>query len=211
MVQPYLYTLLLGLVVGISAQGDEWRNDPRIFDGWTAFGDSFAAGIGAGTVHDDDSGNCRRRDGAYPAQIHTSGVLDRAGSSPTFQFLACSGAKIADVQHQVTAFQGGGSQFKDFATLSVGGNDVGFADLLQACLFRASLFLPTCAEQIATTRAMIHGPALAASLRNTYKQITDAAGVPTHFKLAVTGTFFSQYLPRPHILGSCLPGASRCQ
>jgi hypothetical protein len=47
-----------------------------------------------------------------------------------FQFLACSGALTPDIPGQIEQFINGGVENKDFATITIGGNDVGFESLM---------------------------------------------------------------------------------
>ncbi|WP_405010532.1 SGNH/GDSL hydrolase family protein [Kitasatospora sp. NBC_01539] len=91
---------------------------------YAALGDSFAAGVGAGG-YDPASGACHRSAGAYPA-------LWRDGHGPAdFLFAACSGALTADVlRDQVPRVPTDAT----LVTLTVGGNDLAFADAAVACL-----------------------------------------------------------------------------
>ena len=65
---------------------------------YMAFGDSFAAGIGAGSefgaVHLDA---CHRYDGGYPSQLH---ALAYGGRIPEENLKACTGAKADQVKEQ---------------------------------------------------------------------------------------------------------------
>jgi lysophospholipase L1-like esterase len=94
---------------------------------YVAIGDSFAAGIGVGEVEGaSDAKACSRYTGGYPNKIQD------AVQAGEYQFLACSGAVSADmVEKQVPQLQG---QY-DLISVSAGGNDVGFSDVLKACLF----------------------------------------------------------------------------
>lgn len=110
------------------------RGDGQIKTGYVAFGDSYAAGVGTGMTA---TGGCRQGQFSYPkllaSQAGGTGDID-------FQNLPCSGAIVSEV------LQGGGaSQIDDWtnpgnadiATLSIGGNDIGFAKILIACVLRA--------------------------------------------------------------------------
>ena len=90
--------------------------------GYVALGDSFAAGVGARS-YDADSGDCYRSPKGYPAL-----VAARSGLALTFA--ACSGAVTADViERQASAL----SRSTRYVTLTVGGNDLGFASVLTTC------------------------------------------------------------------------------
>ena len=89
---------------------------------YVALGDSYAAGVGA---HPDGrSGDCLRSDRSYPARW--AGANDPA----SFVSVACSGATTGEVlARQVRTV----SRDTDLVTLTVGGNDVGFAPVLGTC------------------------------------------------------------------------------
>ncbi|KAI9766948.1 MAG: hypothetical protein M1840_006245 [Geoglossum simile] len=58
---------------------------------------------------------------------------ERMSGNPTFEFIACSGATSADVlSKQVPQLSSG----YNLITLSAGGNDVGLASILNACIFQ---------------------------------------------------------------------------
>jgi lysophospholipase L1-like esterase len=94
---------------------------------YAAIGDSFAAGIGVGDLEDaSDAKACSRYTGGYPNKIQA--IIQ----AEEYQFLACSGAVSADmIEKQVPQLQGK----YDLISVSAGGNDVGFSDVLKACLF----------------------------------------------------------------------------
>ncbi|KAK4118392.1 SGNH hydrolase [Parathielavia appendiculata] len=165
--------------------------------GWTAFGDSYAAGIGAGSKHASDTGDCRRRVNAYPNQIQTDGSL-AGGSNVQFSFQACSSAKIAEVQSQITKFRDGPEQLRGFATISIGGNDAGFSEVIEACLVRAKFGSPSCDSVIEAKTERVKSTDMRQNLEDAYRAILDAAKAPgkliTSFRLVVTGyaRFFNE-------------------
>jgi hypothetical protein len=178
--------ILLSLAVSVA-------HGQVIVDGWTAFGDSYAAGIGAGGKHPSDTAKCRRRSNAYPNLLQVDGSL-AAGMSVDFSFRACSGAKIPDVQGQISDFRDGPENLKGFATISVGGNDVGFSGIIEACLIRASFGGASCDTKLAEATDAINSGALRQNLEQAYRNILDAAKAPgkliTSFRLAVTGVSY---------------------
>ncbi|MFI5804208.1 SGNH/GDSL hydrolase family protein [Streptomyces sp. NPDC051561] len=93
---------------------------------YVALGDSYSSGVGAGS-YDSGSGNCKRSTKAYPA-------LWAAKSSPTsFAFAACSGARTGDViSGQLSRL----SAATDLVSITVGGNDAGFADVMTTCVLQ---------------------------------------------------------------------------
>jgi lysophospholipase L1-like esterase len=89
---------------------------------YVALGDSFAAGVGART-YDAESAGCHRSPKSYPAL-----VAARAGLALTFA--ACARALTADViEHQAPSLQPSTA----YVTLTIGGNDLGFASVLRTC------------------------------------------------------------------------------
>ncbi|MEU6642156.1 SGNH/GDSL hydrolase family protein [Saccharomonospora sp. NPDC046836] len=88
---------------------------------YVALGDSYSSGVGAGQY--GDSGGCKRSANAYPRLwAEANGVTD-------FQFVACLGARTADVLTQAAAL----SAETTHVTVSVGGNDAGFTDVMIEC------------------------------------------------------------------------------
>ncbi|GAA1861155.1 PKD domain-containing protein [Actinomadura bangladeshensis] len=98
---------------------------------WVAMGDSYQAGVGAGDYY-PASGDCSRSPWAYAPLLDKDGVL-----GGPFSFVACSGATTADVG---TGKSGEPPQFDTLGsdvshvTLGISGNDMGFADTVQACI-----------------------------------------------------------------------------
>ncbi len=89
---------------------------------YVALGDSYSSGTGTRTYLDDGT-SCQRSVYAYPSLIATA-------RGYALNFRACSGAKVADVLNtQLTPL----SATTGYVTLSVGGNDAGFASVLTTC------------------------------------------------------------------------------
>lgn len=172
-----------------STQSDEptFKYDPfQIKKGYVAFGDSYAAGIGTGMT---DSGGCRQGQFSYPKQLAKI-ATDTVGDVD-FQNYPCSGAVVSDV------LEGGGkSQIDkwknpknaDIATISIGGNDVGFYNVLTACVLRVGLFkLPgNCDEQVKKAHDIINGRDLSTDINLALNQILAKSG-RDDFKVYVTG------------------------
>ncbi|NJP31933.1 SGNH/GDSL hydrolase family protein [Micromonospora thermarum] len=103
-----------------NAQAADARN-------YVVLGDSYAAGVGAGNYRDT---TCRQSaDGSYPhlwVQART-----RAAFGPRITNRSCSGATVQTVRDtQLGALDAS----TGWVTVTVGGNDVGFAATLQQCL-----------------------------------------------------------------------------
>ena len=88
---------------------------------YVALGDSYASGLGTGR----ERGDCDRSPAAYGPQ------WARAHQPASFTFAACSGATARGIRtHRLSAL----SPATTLVSLTVGGNDVGFSDVLQTCL-----------------------------------------------------------------------------
>lgn len=100
------------------------------FQKYVAIGDSYASGIGAGEYTGNKLSQdfrCSRFTNAYPQQLH------RQLNDPNlrnFQHRACAGATGEEVQQQSVDADA------DLITISAGGNNVGFGDLIDACVYR---------------------------------------------------------------------------
>lgn len=146
-----------------------------------AFGDSFSSGIGAncGWIKDefDAGGDCFKCSGAYPYQI-----VEHAQASDNFSIivhhLGCSGASINDIDHcdwrnrssQLDLMESKSGQ-GGWGTLSIGGNDVGFASIVSNCI----LFdRPSCDADMNNTEAHISNSSLLSQLNSTYLTILDS-------------------------------------
>lgn len=88
---------------------------------YVALGDSYSSGTGAGSY---TGGACKRSVNAYPQR------WANAMAPSAFTFAACSGARTSDVRNGQL-----GSVTADTAlvTISIGGNDAGFADVMITC------------------------------------------------------------------------------
>jgi lysophospholipase L1-like esterase len=103
---------LLAVAIPASAAGDNY----------VALGDSYSSGTGAGDY--GDSGSCKRSANSY-AQLWAD-----AHSVSSFTFAACSGAVTSDVLNgQVNSLSGDTT----FVTITIGGNDAGFTDVMIDC------------------------------------------------------------------------------
>ncbi len=89
---------------------------------YVAMGDSYSSGTGTRSYIDDGT-SCQRSTKAYPSLISASKGL-------SLNFRACSGATVADVTSAQLSALGSGT---GYVTISVGGNDAGFADVLTEC------------------------------------------------------------------------------
>jgi len=101
---------------------------------WSAIGDSYAAGIGAGNSYSIGSPSsasldCSRYDGAYPNLINLQ--LGTDPESIDFMFSACSGAVTSEVITQAKNL----TIDQQMITISSGGNDAGLTDIINDCVY----------------------------------------------------------------------------
>ena len=89
---------------------------------YVALGDSYSSGTGTRSYIDDGT-SCQRSTLAYPSLV-------AAARGYSLNFRACSGATVSEVTNtQLSAL----SAATNYVTISVGGNDAGFADVLTEC------------------------------------------------------------------------------
>ncbi|MDT0381154.1 SGNH/GDSL hydrolase family protein [Streptomyces sp. DSM 42041] len=148
---------------------------------YVALGDSYSSGVGAGAY---SGGDCRRSANAYPE-------LWKANNAPaSFAFTACSGATTSDV---LAGQLGPVNSGTDLVSISIGGNDAGFADAMTTCVVLGE---GACLDAIADARAYIAGT-LPGRLDSVYNAISDRApnarvvvlGYPHIYKVNGTCSF----------------------
>ncbi|MEU5169329.1 SGNH/GDSL hydrolase family protein [Streptomyces mutomycini] len=170
-------SLLLGTVLALTGAGVAQAQESAASVDYVALGDSYSSGVGAGS-YDSASGNCKRSTRAFPA-------LWKAANNPaSFAFTACSGARTGDV----TAGQLGPlDSATDLVSISIGGNDAGFADVMTTCVLQSEA---TCLSRIATARAYVDST-LPGKLDSVYTAISAKApaahvvvlGYPRFYKI----------------------------
>jgi lysophospholipase L1-like esterase len=147
---------------------------------YVALGDSYSSGVGAGTEI-ASSGSCRRTTGAYPE------LWAAAHAPASYVSVACSGATTTSVINtQLSAL----SSQTTLVSITVGGNDLGFADIMTTCVIFGTT---QCVNSVnaAMTRAQNELPGL---LNAVYSGISQRApnarvvvlGYPVFYQL---GTF----------------------
>ena len=123
---------------------------------YVALGDSYSSGVGTRTYIGD--GTCQRSTYAYP-------YLVAAQKGYALDFEACGGAKIGDVtSKQLPAL----STSTRYVTLSVGGNDAGFGDVILECA--KPDIIANCGSKIDTAQAYINNT-LPGALSTLYASI----------------------------------------
>lgn len=140
---------------------------------YSALGDSFASGSGAGNYI--DSTGCDRSSLSYPKVLD----VDATANVRLAAFPACSGASTGDVINaQVKAITRGTTR----VTLTVGGNDLGFSNVMTWCF--VIVWQSQCNSYLDNAESLISTGTLAARITSTVKAI--AAKVPKA-KIIVTG------------------------
>lgn len=137
---------------------------------YVALGDSYSSGTGTRSYIADGT-SCQRSTAAYPSLI-------AAARGFALNFRACSGATIPDVTGtQLSALTASTS----YVTISVGGNDAGFADVLTECALPG--WASNCNGAIDGAQAYVNG-SLPAQLATLYSSIRSRA---PYAKVVVVG------------------------
>ncbi|MFI1420507.1 SGNH/GDSL hydrolase family protein [Streptomyces sp. NPDC020731] len=176
----FLGSLLLAATTALTGATTAQASQQAAAGGYVALGDSYASGVGAGG-YISGSGDCKRSTKAHP-------YLWAAANSPSsFDFKACSGARTGDV---LSGQLGTLSTSTGLVSLSVGGNDAGFADVMTTCVLQSD---STCLSRIATAKAYVDST-LPGRLDSVYSAIRDRApnarvvvvGYPRFYKLGTS-------------------------
>ena len=135
---------------------------------YVALGDSYSSGVGSRVFY-EESGSCMRSPEAYGPKV-------AAAKGYTLSFQACSGAKTTDVNaNQLGTL----SSSTALVTITIGGNDAGFSNVILNC----ALYYFTCGGAINEANEFI-AKKLAGLLDTTYSDIRSKA---TTAKVIVLG------------------------
>ena len=128
---------------------------------YVALGDSYASGVGTRS-YIASSGSCQRSTKAYP-------YVDAARIGANLTFVACSGARVADV----TANQlGSVTGSANLVSVQVGGNDAGFSSVITECAKPS--WLGDCTGAVNNAQAIINNT-LPGRLNGLYGSIKSKA------------------------------------
>ncbi|MEV2217533.1 SGNH/GDSL hydrolase family protein [Streptomyces sp. NPDC050997] len=173
-------SLLLAVGTALTGAATAHASQHAATGGYVALGDSYSSGVGTGSYL-SASGDCKRSAKAYP-------YLWAAAHSPSsFDFTACSGARTSDVlASQLTPLNSATA----LVSLSVGGNDAGFSDVMTTCVLQSD---SSCLSRIDTARAYVDST-LPGRLDSVYSAIRAKApaarvvvlGYPRFYKLGAT-------------------------
>ena len=179
-ITAYVTSLLLAVGVALTGAATAQASGTAAATGYVALGDSYSSGVGAGS-YISASGDCLRSTKAYP-------YLWAAAHSPSsFDFTACSGARTGDVLANQLGPLGSST---GLVSISIGGNDAGFADVMTTCVLQSD---SGCLSRIATAKAYVDST-LPAQLDSVYSAISAKApaahvvvlGYPRFYKLGAT-------------------------
>ncbi|GAA3774276.1 SGNH/GDSL hydrolase family protein [Streptomyces chiangmaiensis] len=182
----YVTSLLLAVGFALTGAAAAQASPQAAATGYVALGDSYSSGVGAGS-YISSSGDCDRSTKAYP-------YLWQAAHAPaSFSFMACSGARTTDVLNNQL---GTLSASTGLVSITVGGNDAGFADVMTTCVLQSD---SSCLSRIATAKAYVDST-LPGRLDSVYSAISAKApsahvvvlGYPRFYKLGTTCLGLSQ-------------------
>jgi len=158
-------------------------------EAYVALGDSYSAGVGAApylsnsaTIPPVDTltvikppsnvdyiGTCKRSTKSYAAQLATE-FGKAEGFIKSFTFAACSGATTTEVLQRQWAALGPETSL---VSLTIGGNDIKFADAMAECANPLVLF-PDCQGKIEQSLRILRAD-LPTKLQDTYRTILSQA------------------------------------
>ncbi|MCW2132269.1 GDSL-like Lipase/Acylhydrolase family protein [Arthrobacter sp. VKM Ac-2550] len=170
-----LTVLVAGLVAGSVAAPAVAHEDSVDL---VVLGDSYSAGIGAGTLMDSTvlpGANCGITDSGYAE------ALEERRDAVNATNAACSGAKalvdidddpdVPDVPDQILAATDDLGEHTDLVAITAGGNDVSFGTIIYAC---AKLTLKDCNDAVAGA-VFVAEKQVAPALEKDYKLIRNEA------------------------------------
>ncbi|MDO9356644.1 MAG: SGNH/GDSL hydrolase family protein [Solirubrobacteraceae bacterium] len=110
-------------------------------------GDSYASGVGAPGA----TGTCMRSPQAW-GPVYAQAMRDR-GFTVNFNSVACGGAVVGDLDKQIAAV----TPETDLVLLTIGGNDVGFIQIVLQCFVPGISDPARCKSQIASAVKNVPG------------------------------------------------------
>ncbi|GAA4339342.1 SGNH family lipase [Streptomyces venetus] len=157
----FVSSLLLAVGTALTGAATAQASSLAATGGYVALGDSYSSGVGAGS-YISSSGDCKRSTKAFPYLWAT------AHSPSTFDFTACSGARTGDV---LSGQLGPLSSATTLVSVSVGGNDAGFSDVMTTCVTQSD---SACVSRINTARSYVDST-LPGKLDSVYSSIRSKA------------------------------------
>ena len=179
-IAAYVGSLLLTAGIALTGASSAQAAAQASTGGYVALGDSYSSGVGAGS-YISSSGGCNRSTKAYPY------LWNAAHAPSSFTFAACSGATTNDV---LANQLGGLSSATGLVSITIGGNDAGFSDVMTTCVLQSD---SACVSRINTAKAYVDST-LPGKLDSVYSAIRAKApsahvvvlGYPRFYKLGMT-------------------------
>jgi lysophospholipase L1-like esterase len=173
-------SLLLATGLALTGAATAQASPLATTGGYVALGDSYSSGVGSGS-YISSSGSCDRSTKAYPY------LWNAAHAPSSFAFNACSGAKTGDVLNNQL---GSLNSSTSLVTITIGGNDAGFADVMTTCVTGSD---STCLAKLDAAKAYVDST-LPGKLDSVYSAISAKApsahvvvlGYPRFYKLGTT-------------------------
>ena len=174
---------------------------------YVAMGDSYAAGQGnAPYLYGSDTGSnvCHRSSEAWPLQVEQ----DLLSELDLTAFVACSGAVSADITNvnsvnvelpQAVSI----APDTDLVTVSIGGNDIGFAETIGTCV--ASTTAQDCIDALDGADSLATDPSFISSLENTFETIGLLGSEDTEVLVVGYPALYPEY---DDVSGSCSWGTT---
>ncbi|MFI9807079.1 SGNH/GDSL hydrolase family protein [Streptomyces sp. NPDC052301] len=181
----FVTSLLLATGLSLTGAASAHASSTAASGGYVALGDSYSSGVGSGS-YISSSGSCDRSTKAYPY------LWNAAHSPSSFAFNACSGATTDDV---LANQLGSLSSATSLVSITIGGNDAGFADVMTTCVIQSD---SACLSRINTAKAYVDST-LPGKLDAVYNAIS--AKAPSA-RVVVIG------YPRFYLLGQTCLGLS---
>lgn len=152
---------------------------PRQVRGYIAFGDSYAAGMGTANTTTD---KCRI--GGNNIGDLIKGVIGHEGMY--YKRTMCSGDTVEGLNSKIDAWKKDETTEKaEVATVSIGGNDLGFSDLVTNCIITPMWSYATyrkyCTTSLQDARKKLDdlgNTGLRSQLKEAYKKIVNTANTP---------------------------------
>lgn len=178
------------------------RRDGSVAE-WTAMGDSYASGVGAGPQPEDQKNRCFRFPNAYPNLAQDA--LDPKPAK--YQHVACSGNTFDQIKdHELldqpqddgkNGIRPAWGEAPAFVTITMGGNDIGILNLIVTCILSFKLWGQNCEQVIQSGHDIIDSQKFKDDLDGLIKAIIDkgrGTSVGDKFKVFVVGyaQFFNQ-------------------
>ncbi|MFN8149983.1 MAG: SGNH/GDSL hydrolase family protein [Solirubrobacterales bacterium] len=164
--------VLLALVLAVSAAAHAAAAEQYV-----ALGDSYSSGTGTRSYYDS---GCQRSNYSYAK------IIGAERPNTSVNLVACSGAKTGDVlANQVSAL----SSSTRWASITIGGNDAGFSDVITACALPS--WASNCDGKIDTAQSYIKNT-LPGKLTSVYSSIKSKAPNATVIVLSYPRLFMGE-------------------